>query len=772
MSVTIVSVLLIGLLAVLSAIAFSPSSQAAQVPPANNFNPSPTLAPPLPPPPPPHVPVNVRIGYKVIGGGSNYVPPILKYFYFGKVLTWTMSTTPTEYTMESDTVWNVTAALGGSTPSEIWQTSMQTWGTATEGSGTNFSYYHQYLVTFQYSVVGSSAGFNPPIVSYTAFGVAQAQTAVWVGWADAGTTVSYPQTDLVFASGRWAAGTFSGSVNASREFMTIYFHQYSATISYSISGGGTLLPPSFRFVTFGRASLIPLTGTPTQIWIDEGAAYSSTNPIASSDLGERWLAGSSSSGIMTSSVVLPITYYHQYSITASYKIVGGTSPTTISLTGISANQPVTYGLTSTPQGFWLDAGTSYNAPQLIEPTFGERWTSLTPNSAVVLAPAAFQTTYYHQYSLVVGYNIVGGGSPTAPTLLYKAFGSPVSVLLHGNVLSSWADNGTSITITNPLQGSTTTERWSTNVAVPLITTPLNVQVPYYHQFSVSFNYTEVDRAGGPTPSVSFSSSGVSVVKQLSVQSTAFWLDSNSAWTAASPLGTTSQQERWVPSGPSNGIVSKSSSFSVPYQHQYLVTFVADPVQGGKTDPNSWVDAGSSAQLSVFTNQGWKFVGWNGTGQGSFTGPDSNVSRAVSGPYTERARFYASVFLSPSSSGSLSYAIGSQTGKLDGKTLQTYVPVGTLVTVSASSSSPLITFDGWKGGDYGTASPLTVTVQGPVGIYASYSINYTLRAVIVGLVVTIIIAVVLLIVLRRRLPLGNPVRKLTGLLPRKAFAPAH
>ena len=78
-----------------------------------------------------------------------------------------------------------------------------------------------------------------------------------------------------------------------------------------------------------------------------------------------------------------------------------------------------------------------------------------------------------------------------------------------------------------------------------------------------------------------------------------------------------------------------------YGLEYLITTSSSPAVGGTTSPSSaWVSQGGTVTISATSASGYGFVGWQGTGSGSYTGSANPVSIAPSGPVTEVATFSA------------------------------------------------------------------------------------------------------------------------------------
>ncbi len=90
-----------------------------------------------------------------------------------------------------------------------------------------------------------------------------------------------------------------------------------------------------------------------------------------------------------------------------------------------------------------------------------------------------------------------------------------------------------------------------------------------------------------------------------------------------------------------------SSGTVPltFQAQYHLAVSGSPngavsvaVNSTTVPDQTWLAAGTLAVLRAETDSGYYFAGWNGSGLGSYTGPDSLASTTPGGPVTEVANF--------------------------------------------------------------------------------------------------------------------------------------
>ena len=95
----------------------------------------------------------------------------------------------------------------------------------------------------------------------------------------------------------------------------------------------------------------------------------------------------------------------------------------------------------------------------------------------------------------------GGGSPTAPTLTSKQFGATYTPSLTGTATAYSLDNGATWSVTNPLTGSGSTERWQTSQTVSgTVSAAQTIAFTFYNQYLLTLEYTISNTPAG-TPTV-------------------------------------------------------------------------------------------------------------------------------------------------------------------------------------------------------------------------------------------------------------------------------
>jgi hypothetical protein len=230
------------------------------------------------------------------------------------------------------------------------------------------------------------------------------------------------------------------------------------------------------------------------MWLDAGTAYSFTNPLSGSNPNERWAASSGTSGTISQGTLSP-KFYHQYLVTPSYGLRGGgfvVSPT-LSYVAFGSSNSVTLSEVA-PQSLWIDAGSRYaTINPLSGSTASERWVTQNQNGSAS-SPGQLSFTYYHQYAQSLNYSVTGGGFPQAPTLASVQFGRQTSASLAFQTRVFWLDSSSSWSLSNPLERSSSSERWITDATVNgTASRSSSTGLSYLHQFYVTL---EISPAAG------------------------------------------------------------------------------------------------------------------------------------------------------------------------------------------------------------------------------------------------------------------------------------
>ncbi len=208
----------------------------------------------------------------------------------------------------------------------------------------------------------------------------------------------------------------------------------------------------------------------------------------------RWTGsgtGSYSGNQQSVSLVMngPITetaqWVTQYAVTTSYSVVGGGNPLPPTLSYTSFGNQASVVLATTGNELWADSGTAYS----LTSTLGgsgqfERWRTDSAVTRLISGPLAVSPIYYHQFLITPSYSVVGTSPPELPVFSYSAFGTPQTAILSSQPPSFWADIAP-YSFTNPLGGSTSTERWYSQTSSGVTSAPGPISIIYTHQFFLS-----------------------------------------------------------------------------------------------------------------------------------------------------------------------------------------------------------------------------------------------------------------------------------------------
>jgi hypothetical protein len=319
----------------------------------------------------------MAFGYSVTDGETGYGSPSVSFTQFGSAYRSNLTTTATTaYWLDSGQAWSVTKALGGSGPTERWATQTAS-GTVSETSPTKaggslvFTYYNQLALVYSYAIGGGGSPTAPGL-SCTQFGGVNASsltTSAATYWCDNTHTWTVSPNPLTGSSTteRWESSlTLTGTVVATVATVFTFYNQYSFTLSYSVTDGGSPKTPTLTATQFGSAYTPTLTTTATAYWLDSGQAWSVTNPLGGSTHEERWITNSSAMGTAAGPLSEDLAYLHQYYVDSGPTSVLGGSVRNVtqwykSGTRVTLNATESDGWRFT---YWKGAGSgSYNGTE-------------------------------------------------------------------------------------------------------------------------------------------------------------------------------------------------------------------------------------------------------------------------------------------------------------------------------------------------------------------------------------------------------------------------
>jgi hypothetical protein len=235
-------------------------------------------------------PGRLTVSYGVVGGSGLSTAPTLNYMQSGVAETYTLTTSAVEVAADYGSSWSVTPnPLGGSSGSERWQSSLPLSGTVSNQT-ILFTFYHQYLESLSYSVLGGGSGYSAPVFTAYQFGSPVPETLTTTPaayWYDSGSswTITNPLSGSS-SSEQWATSqSTSGSFSSSQSLVFSYQHQYLLTMQVSPSGAGSTSPASGWQ---NAGSTVPISESPNSgqtfsSWVGAGSG-SYTGPSASTTI--------------------------------------------------------------------------------------------------------------------------------------------------------------------------------------------------------------------------------------------------------------------------------------------------------------------------------------------------------------------------------------------------------------------------------------------------------------------------------------------------------
>jgi len=85
----------------------------------------------------------------------------------------------------------------------------------------------------------------------------------------------------------------------------------------------------------------------------------------------------------------------------------------------------------------------------------------------------------------------------------------------------------------------------------------------------------------------------------------------------------------------------SSNYTANFTTQYYLTMSAGA--GGSVSPGSlWTNSGTAVNINATASNGYSFIGWTGSGSGSYSGNNNAASVTMNGPITQTASFTTQV----------------------------------------------------------------------------------------------------------------------------------
>ncbi|MDE1852665.1 MAG: hypothetical protein KGI38_02825 [Thaumarchaeota archaeon] len=181
----------------------------------------------------------VTLSYSTQDGSTPAGSTSVSYVQSGSAKSGTLSPTPGTYYMDLGSTWSVGGQTGG-TSTERWASLGTLGGTVTGDLANSIVYYHQYLITPTYTVVGGGSGYGAPGITCSQFGSSVTATSGSQMWADAGSSCSFDQTlQGSTSTERWIQTSSTVTVGGAGAVSETYDHQYYLTVSVTPSQGGS-----------------------------------------------------------------------------------------------------------------------------------------------------------------------------------------------------------------------------------------------------------------------------------------------------------------------------------------------------------------------------------------------------------------------------------------------------------------------------------------------------------------------------------------------------
>lgn len=444
----------------------------------------------------------------------------------------------------------------------------------------------------------------------------------------------------------------------------------------------------------------------------------------------------------------------QATLTLGYSVTGGGSgysPPTLTYVFNGTTRTAT--LTGSLATYYADVGTSWSiSVSLPGGSSSERWET-SQTGGVAGSSLTRSVVYYHQFLASFDYRVSGGGTGyTAPSIQASAFGGTMSV--EGNT-SGWVDVGGAYAYPAVLPGSSTSERWASQSGAGTVVGSAPVTVQYVLQYGLTLSYSVVGGGFPGAPVVSGVQFGKAFSSPIANAST-YFVDPGAAWNVTARLPNSNTQERWTTTQTASGTASAPATLAFSYYHQYSLAIAANPAAGGTTSQSGgWADAGSTVQLSQVASQGWRFVGWTGSGSGSYTGSSNSTNIVVGAPVNETAVYYPGLNIRAGADGAVAYTYGATSGTVRPGTSETvFAAPGTNVSLVATPSSFLYSFSGWGIGATGSSPSVTITLSSPTAVQGNFSTNVVAVGGISAVVIAAAVALAVVVRSRRKRPGQN------------------
>jgi hypothetical protein len=399
-----------------------------------------------------------------------------------------------------------------------------------------------------------------------------------------------------------------------------------------------------------------------------------------------------------------------------------------------------YNASNMQVSFTQSLNVNFSDPKLLQ--------SLSFEGADVYADAnTFITGLVDSALLTLSYSVIGGGSGySPPQLTYLSDGVHREVNLTQTPATYFPDVGSQWNVSSLLGGSSPAERWiivktANGTGSTAGTTEV---VTYYHQYALALSYSITGGGSPPGPVLVGTEFGRTVATILQNTPEVYFLDAGSGWKTQGLLNGSSSTVRWITFQPITGIVSSNVGIQMAYVHQYFVTTISHPTNGGVIgNLTGWHQSGSIYNLAAQAVSGWKFGEWTGVGLGSYTGPNASSIIYVVGPIIENGTFYPGLTVFAQQEGEVKYSYSLGSGVVASNTSVTiYAPPGDIISLVAEPTSFLYEFSRWYPSSTGTSGQASLLLDNPTYAQANFELNQAISSGILAFVLAVIAAALL------------------------------
>jgi hypothetical protein len=313
------------------------------------------------------------------------------------------------------------------------------------------------------AVVGTEAGaagqIGCSISTVSGAGLASCTT-----WFDYGTQVNVESKVVVSSTEQWAqsGGASFNQHTSSNEDTVSFVDQLQIGFSATPLGAGTTTPPTSKlWEDYGSILRITATSKGDYLFNNWSASSRGITLGVASDASTtaKFLAA----GNITAGFSLPITQMitltlDQQQGTPANFTVSGCSTSLTTVLGNGKPQVIdalpSCSLTTTAESDSQDVRYVFNSGGILS-------SAISNMTCPAKTCSEISVRYSEQVSAQFAYTVVGGAGPyvQAPVLTYTAAGSQTAYIVTTNPTTLWLDFGTPWSLTNPLLGSTATNRW-------------------------------------------------------------------------------------------------------------------------------------------------------------------------------------------------------------------------------------------------------------------------------------------------------------------------